>query len=81
MNRRTLPKDQRLALLNAVLERRNWLHRLMMRMRAQQWEEGDETYQATLGAYQAMLKLIKTLDLDPPQAKADWMKHIGRSSS
>jgi hypothetical protein len=77
MDRYTMPKDQRRALMNAVLERRNWLHRLHMRMRAMQWNEGDAAYLATLNAYEAMHKLMKTLDVEPQEAPSNWAKHIG----
>lgn len=59
------------------MERRNWLHRLHMRMRAQKWNEGDSAYLATLNAYEAMHKLMQSLNTDPKESPSDWMKHIG----
>lgn len=72
-----MPREQRRALLNAVVERRNWLHRLHMRMRAAKWNEADPAYLAVLSAYEAMHKLIKTLDIEPSDRPADWLKHVG----
>lgn len=77
MDRFKLSREQRHKLLREVEIRRNWLHRVHMRMRAQGWREDCPTYLATLNAIEAMTKLLFTLKTDPNEAPADWMKHLG----
>jgi hypothetical protein len=78
MDRFRLTREQRHALLREVEARRNWLHRLHIRMRAQQWDETCPTYRTTLNAIDAMTKLMVSLRTDPEESPADWMTHIGR---
>ena len=77
MDARKLSKEQRHILLQAVMERRDWLHRLHVRMRAAGWSESDPAYFATFHAHEAMHKLVKTLDTDPQDKPPDWLRHIG----
>ncbi len=78
MDAHRLPKDQRHALMRAIQERADWLHRLHMRQRSQKWKETDPAYLAVLNAHDAMKRLLDTFKIDPAEAPAEWMKHIGK---
>lgn len=63
--------------MSALIQRRDWFQRLHQRMKATGWDEGDPIMHAVLNAHAATHKLAKLLDVDPPNTKPDWMKHIG----
>ena len=69
MNAGDLTPDQRRQLARALLARRDWLARVIVRMDARGWDRGCPTYQAVENAWGAVHKAV--LAVDEPLGEAD----------